>query len=71
MTDLTDGVTFRVVFSFIVLLWVFALALLPSTCGCTVQVGAPNVTVKCVEIVANGHVMTEECTGDAGHDGSD
>ena len=60
--------TFRVVFSFIVLAWVFALVFLPATCGCTLQVGSPDVTVKCVEIVANGHVMTEECTGGAGHD---
>ncbi len=60
--------TFRVVFSLLMLAWVFVLALLPFACGCTVQVGAPNVTVKCVEIVANGHVMTEECEGDAGHD---
>lgn len=66
MTDLTDGVTFRIVFSIVVLLWVLMLALLPATCGCTVQVAAPVVTVKCVEIVANGHVMTEECSGDAG-----
>ncbi len=68
MTDLTDAMTFRVIFSIVVLLWVLMLALLPATCGCTIQVGTPNVTVKCVEIVANGRVMTEECEGDAGHD---
>jgi hypothetical protein len=68
MTDLTDAIAFRVVFSVFVLLWLIVLALLPSTCGCTVQVGTPNVTVKCIEIVADGHVVTEECNGDAGHD---
>lgn len=39
------------------------------TSDCTVQVGQPNVTVRCVEIVSsNGAIAVHECIVDAGID---